>query len=261
MRPMREALWWNVQSLKAIVLDIDGTMYHQGMLRRAMVVHLLRSHVSNPVRGWRTARILQAYRSAQELLRTTAVVRAIAAAQLRLTGERTHVDREAVAACVAQWIEQEPLAKLRRCIRPGLVEFLRTGKARGLRLGALSDYPAGPKLEALGVSGLFDVALSAQDPEIDAFKPNPRGLFVALARLGAAPSESLYVGDRSDVDRETAEAAGVRCAIVGSRSQPSQGPTSAIYVTGYAELMARLGMSVGPGRSNNLSHSTGKPST
>ena len=43
-----------------------------------------------------------------------------------------------------------------RAIQPGLTEFLRACKVRGLRLGVLSDYPAEAKLRALGVAELFD---------------------------------------------------------------------------------------------------------
>ena len=50
------------------------------------------------------------------------------------------------------------------------------------------------------------------------FKPNPRGLLVAIERLGATAGETLYVGDRLDVDLPTAEAAGVRCAIISPQA-------------------------------------------
>lgn len=224
---------------KAIVFDIDGTLYRQEVLRRAMLVHLLRRHATHPVRGWRTARVLQAYRRAQEQLRATPVAHDVAGAQIRLACERAHVDRDVVVACVTQWMEREPLAFLPRCVQPGLLEFLRACRARGLRLGALSDYPAEAKLEALGIAGLFDVVLSAQDPDIDVFKPNPRGLLIALERLGSAPSEGLYIGDRPDVDAPTAEAARVRCVIVtGHRTRA--GLASPLCVAGYAELHERV---------------------
>jgi FMN phosphatase YigB (HAD superfamily) len=227
-----------ISRLKALVFDVDGTLYRQDLLRRAMFLHLLRSHATHPVRGWRTARLLQAYRRAQEHLRAAAP-RDIASAQISLASRRARVDRDAVVACVTRWIEEEPLSFLPRCIQPGLVEFLRACKARGLRLGALSDYPAHAKLEALGVAELFDVVLSAQDPEVDVFKPNPRGLVLAVERLGSTVSESLYVGDRLDVDVPTAERAGVHCAIV-SRHRASQGPSSHSFVNSYAELHHRL---------------------
>ena len=103
----------------------------------------------------------------------------------------------------------------------------------------MSDYPAEAKLQALGVAALFDVVLSAQDPDIDVFKPNPRGLLVTLERLGSAAAQSLYVGDRVDVDVPTAEAAGMRCVIVTGR-RAAKGPTAPLGVADYCELQNLL---------------------
>jgi HAD superfamily hydrolase (TIGR01549 family) len=206
--------------LNALVFDIDGTLYRQGPLRRAMLMHLLGRHLGHPVRGWQTMKVLRAYRHAQESLRAGTVTSDIAAAQITLTCDRTLVDRGTVIDWVTRWMEQEPLRFLPRCLQPGLIEFLQTAKKRGLRLGVLSDYPAESKLEALGLSGIFDVVLSAQAPEVNVFKPDPRGLLVAMERLGAARADSLYIGDRVDVDAAMADAAGVRCAIVTGRRSP-----------------------------------------
>src|SRR3954468_16033386 len=87
--------------LKAIVFDVDGTLYRQGPLRRAMALRLLRTHVTRPAHGWRTLRALSAYRKAQEHLRTGAASADLAEAQLRMACERTSIDRAFVSACVA----------------------------------------------------------------------------------------------------------------------------------------------------------------
>jgi phosphoglycolate phosphatase/putative hydrolase of the HAD superfamily len=221
--------------VKALVFDIDGTLYRQPPLRRAILLRLLAMMAVRPAHGWRTVRVLREYRRAQETLRLAAAETDIAEAQISLTCDRTHVDRRSVVDCVRRWMDEEPLALLPRYVQPGLLEFLRACKARGLCLAALSDYPAQAKLEALGVADLFDVVLAAQDPDIDVFKPNPRGLLVALERLGSTPSETLYVGDRIDVDVPTAEAAGVGCVIV-SRRHTARDPAGPLYVASYAEL-------------------------
>jgi putative hydrolase of the HAD superfamily len=203
-------------SLKAIVFDVDGTLYRQSPLRRAMALRLLSAHVWQPLQGLRTFRLLSAYRKAQEHLRlgTDGPSTDLAEAQLRFACERTKTERAFAAACVERWMEREPLDLIGPCVRPGLLEFIQVCKTRGLRLGVLSDYPAEAKLEALGLGGLFDVVLCAQAPDIGAFKPHPRGLQVALERLGASAADSLYVGDRPEVDAVAAAAAGVRCAII-----------------------------------------------
>jgi phosphoglycolate phosphatase-like HAD superfamily hydrolase len=56
--------------------------------------------------------------------------------------------------------------------------------------------------------------VTAQDPEVQRFKPHPRGLEVTLGRLGVSKREAIYIGDRADVDGEAAGRAGVRCVIV-----------------------------------------------
>jgi HAD superfamily hydrolase (TIGR01509 family) len=226
---------FDVARLKAIVLDLDGTLYRQGPLRRAMALRLLRAHAVRPLHGLRTFRVLSAYRKAQEHLRDADGPRDLAEAQLRFACERTKVEPAFVSACVTRWMEQEPLPLLARFAWPGVGEFLQTCKARGLRLGVLSDYPPEAKLEALGIRQLFDVILCAQAPDVGVFKPHPRGLQLALERLGATAAESLYVGDRVEVDAAAAAAAGMPCAILTETSGASDQRTW-MQVAAYSQL-------------------------
>jgi len=232
-------------TLKAIVFDIDGTLYRQGPLRRAMLFRLVAAHAVRPLEGWQTMKALQAYRHAQERLRGAPCDGDVAAAQLQLACEGSRLARAIVAERVDRWMEREPLAILGQYVQPGLAEFLDACRVRGIRMGTLSDYPGTGKLRALGVAEYFDVNLCAQAPEIGVFKPDPRGLQVALERLGAGPRETLYVGDRADVDAVAAEAAGVPCAIISSAKPRGERP-GYISVPGYRHLM---GLLFGPGAS------------
>jgi phosphoglycolate phosphatase-like HAD superfamily hydrolase len=73
---------------------------------------------------------------------------------------------------------------------------------------------------------------------VAAFKPNPRGILVALERLGVAPGEALYVGDRAEVDAAAARAAGVACAILsGLKAAPD---AAYLAVASFAELAHRI---------------------
>jgi HAD superfamily hydrolase (TIGR01549 family) len=227
-------------NVRAVVFDVDGTLYRQSPLRRAMVLQLARAHALHPIRGRRTMRILSAYRRAQEDLRHSPLDGSAADAQVALTAQRTGLPREEVAACVAHWMDVAPLTVLPRVGQPSLRLALESLRARELRLGVLSDYPADSKLAALEVLELFDCVVCAQDADVGAFKPDPRGLLVALTRLGVEPDEAVYVGDRIDVDASTAAAAGVRCVIVGGGTSTRPGGAAHWSITSLQELPDRL---------------------
>jgi beta-phosphoglucomutase-like phosphatase (HAD superfamily) len=203
--------------LKAIIFDLDGTLYRQAPLRRKVMLRLARAFLSHPLAGIKTLRVLGAYRHAQETLRQKPGVGAVdlADAQIALACEHAHVDRVFAVGCVQRWMEREPLAYLARYMPPRLLECLARARSLGMQLAVLSDYPAEAKLAALGLTDYFEVVQSAQSPAIGVFKPDPRGLQVTMQLLDVQPTECLYVGDRADVDGGAALAAGVPCFILG----------------------------------------------
>jgi beta-phosphoglucomutase-like phosphatase (HAD superfamily) len=201
--------------LQAVLFDVDGTLYRQGPVRRAMLTRIVRHHAMHPARGVRVARIISAYRTAQEELRSSGFAGDVAAAQLEMASARAGVEPDEVRRVVEHWIEDVPLDVVGSNPRNGLVEVLDVLAVRGTRLGVVSDYPATRKLEALGIADRFEVVVSAQDPAVGAFKPAPSGLIAALQVLRISPDQALYVGDRADVDGTAAAAAGMRFHLVG----------------------------------------------
>lgn len=230
----------SVTELAAIVFDVDGTLYRQAPLRRAMLVRLLGEALLRPHRAVPTFRALSAYRHAQELLRDAPVEGGLAAAQMRLACERSGQTESVLAPIVTRWMDREPLALLDRFVEPALRTLLGSARSRGLRLGVLSDYPAEAKLEAMRLTEFFDVVVSAQDAAVNRFKPDPSGLVETLRRLGVGPSQALYVGDRHDVDGPAARAAGVPCVIVGGRRSTPDASRHWTSVADYHELKAKL---------------------
>jgi FMN phosphatase YigB (HAD superfamily) len=203
--------------LKAIIFDLDGTLYRQAPLRRKVMLRLARAYLLHPLAGMKTLRVLAAYRHAQEALRHEPRVEPIdlADAQIALACEHAHVDRVFALSCVQRWMEREPLPYLARFMPPRLLECLTLARSLGIKLAVLSDYPAESKLAAMGLKDYFEVVQSAQSSAIGAFKPDPRGLEVIMQLLDVGSTECLYVGDRADVDGGAALAAGVPCFILG----------------------------------------------
>ncbi len=205
----------DLATLRALVVDVDGTLYAQRFVHRAMAMRIARAYAAVPLTGLRTVRALWAYRRAHEILRAAQPSpEDLAERQLRLASEMSGIPLVVMRAATARWMEREPLDTLASAIQPGAVECLSAAARRGIRIAAVSDYPARPKLEALGVAQLVDAVVCAQDAEVQRLKPDPRGLTIALERLGVAAADALYVGDRPDVDAAAAARAGMRCAII-----------------------------------------------
>jgi phosphoglycolate phosphatase len=92
---------------------------------------------------------------------------------------------------------------------PGTLELLAALADRGVAMAVLSNKPDG--LTKKVTAGLFpDAPFRLVRGETSEFprKPDPASALDACARLGAAPSEALYLGDTS-VDMKTARAAGI----------------------------------------------------
>lgn len=223
-------------TLRALVFDVDGTLYDQRGLRMAMLRRLAGACARNPRAGLGTLRIIRAYRRAQEELRLAPASGPLAQAQLDRACAASGLPAQRVSDTVAEWMERVPLGILSRFAHPGLTHLLAAAEARGIPCAVVSDYPAADKLRALGIGRHFRTVVSAQD--VGAFKPDPAGLMQALRELGVEPANAVYVGDRADVDLVTARRAGTACVLIGRTPSPS-----CTVVRDYAELQALLGWS------------------
>ena len=97
---------------------------------------------------------------------------------------------------------------------PGTAESLDRLRAAGLRLGVVSnsDGRVEEALAAAGIRDQFDVILDSARVGVE--KPDPAIFRAALAALGVAPEEALYVGDLYDVDVVGARAAGIEGVLL-----------------------------------------------
>ena len=220
-RPVRDL---DPSTIRAVLFDVDGTLYRQTPLRVLMAsevaLEALRSGSLRAAR--RLARILATFRRVREELRSLGEPQGLLLDQLQFTrtADRTGVDVEAVRNVVDEWVMQRPLKHLRPLVRFGLTPLLDALAARRLRLGVLSDYPAKHKLRAMQLETRFSLVLSTSDSLINAFKPHPKGFWRACDIWGVAPQEVLYVGDRPEIDAAGAAAAGMPCFVVARFNGP-----------------------------------------
>lgn len=109
------------------------------------------------------------------------------------------------------------LTEYRRAWRlfPEVVETLTSLRARGYRLGLLTngnEEQQLDKLSATGLSEIFDVVCISE--AIGVQKPDSRA-FETLARLlEVKPNQCLFIGDNPDQDVAGATAAGMRSSLI-----------------------------------------------
>lgn len=210
-----------VHQIRAVLLDIDGTLYHQQALRGLMAFELSTAlfslgSIREALGVWR---ILKCFRKGREALRAMEDPRVpLVSLQYSLVAEQVCVTSGEVEMVVSEWMYRRPLKYLRICRRRGMKEFFQLAAEIGLRTGVLSDYPVREKLEGLGIHVPLTVELCATDPEINAFKPNPKGFLYACHLWNLDPGEVLYVGDRHDVDACGAKAAGMPYVLFSRRT-------------------------------------------
>jgi HAD superfamily hydrolase (TIGR01509 family) len=223
--------------IRAVLFDLDGTLYRQKPLRRLMTMELLTLPLSGPARAPKRLQALRAYRRAQEALRSGASRGPVATAQTKLAAQTSGLPEPEVSALVDEWMQRRPLKYLGWCRMPGTEALLDWLREQDVRLAVLSDYPAVDKLKALGWADRFDFVLSAADPEIGRFKPDPRGFMRACERWGLPPREVLMVGDRLEVDGAGAAAAGLPSVILGDRRPDGAAvPRDCLFVKSMEEL-------------------------
>ncbi|MBA3967120.1 MAG: HAD family hydrolase [Nitrospirales bacterium] len=207
--------------IRAVLLDLDGTLYHQQFLRSLMAFELSTApfalgSIREALRVWR---ILKCFREGREALRTMEDPSVpLVSFQYSLVAERVCVTPREVEMVVREWMYRRPLKYLRICRRRAMEEFFQLADDRGLRTGVFSDYPVREKLQGLGIHAPLTVELCATDQEINAFKPNPKGFLYACHLWNLDPREVLYVGDRHDVDARGAKAAGMPYVIFSPKA-------------------------------------------
>jgi len=206
----------DTRGIRAVLFDVDGTLYRQLPVRACMVAELAAAATLAPARTRRSAATLVAFRRTREELRSLGHgASSLELVQYARTADTIGANPDQVRAIVEEWMLRRPLKYLRAARRRPMAALIERLSRRGIRSGVFSDYPAADKVDALGLAGFFSLTLCSTDPDINAFKPHPRGFLRACAMWRLAPEEVLYVGDRADTDGAGAQAAGMPAVVFG----------------------------------------------
>jgi len=180
---------------RVVLFDLDGTLIDSGPMIVASMKHAARSVLGREI--------------PEEVL-------AAAVGGPGLVAQMHALDPEKVDDLVAAYREHnEPLHDDLEAFWE-VVQVLPRLREQGRRLGIVTAKRAATVRLAFdrlpGLESNFDVVITSDDTE--RHKPAPDPILAAVARLGASPAETAYVGD-SPFDIRAAKAAGVHAVAVG----------------------------------------------
>jgi putative hydrolase of the HAD superfamily len=122
------------------------------------------------------------------------------------------------------------------------IELVRDLRSAGVTTGLLTNGPSGMqrrKVELLGLDRELD-AIGISE-ELGASKPDPAAFAATLELMGAAPDDTVMVGDHLEWDVRGALAAGMRGAVwVAGDEDEREPPPGALRVARLGEVPAAL---------------------
>ena len=197
-------------SKKIWLVDLDGTLYRPGLVKWAMALELL-------LFGWAALSIIRTFRKTHEEIRSESEAdpkrRFFPSPfdeQIRRTASRSGSSESRVRRVVNTWMFQKPGKWLRLSLRTELIKEIEAHRASGGKTALVTDYPAEKKLQAMGLSYLFDhVIACGETSALERLKPAPDSIQAALKSAGVDADDALMIGDRIDADGAAAKAAGV----------------------------------------------------
>lgn len=151
---------------------------------------------------------------------------------------RLQAELAAASGLVASLSELEEVYLKERNSRqralPGAVELLAQLRARGIKVGVVSNSvfsrePMHAHLRQIGLTEHLDAVVYSSD--VGSRKPQPKPYLAALAQMGCAPKNAVFVGDSPEADLAGAIGAGM----------------PAIWLWGHNEAVGHLAAAAEPG--------------
>jgi len=187
---------------KAIIADLDGTLYFQLPVRLSMLCAIVLFCLTKPHKI-KEIQIVRSYRKKYEKGMEHHD-------RCLVLSKDYNMDVMRVENIIQKWMIDNPLRSVHKYRDKNLLLLLEEMKNKGTKIIVYSDYPVTEKLKALNFTP--DVAYSADD--VGCLKPSPEGLLYILKENGLTAADCLFIGDKYEKDGKCAENAGMEYIIL-----------------------------------------------
>lgn len=197
---------------KAIIFDVDGTIYYQSKMRLHMFWTLIKYYVLH-LNAISELKIIWKFRSWRE--HNEFCTDNLETNQYTAVASLLQVSTESVKKVIEKWMFQVPLQYLQKCCDNTLRDFIIQMHKQDIVTIAYSDYPVDDKLKVLEI--LMDYSFCATDSKISCLKPNPKGITAILNKIDIPANKCLFIGDRYEKDGKSAQNVGMDYLILPSK--------------------------------------------
>lgn len=202
-------------TLKAVFLDAGGTLIREDPPRQAIYAEVARELGASITASAMRERMHAAFAILPRTLGTAYRFseRWFEAFIEEIFGRGLRLGPETVAAARRELFRRFADPGSFR-LYPGARELCESVRARGLRLGVISNWsePLPTILAGLGLAPALEFVLVSSLERCE--KPEPEIFRRALARSGVAPAQALHAGNDPELDCRGAEAVGIRGVLV-----------------------------------------------
>jgi HAD superfamily hydrolase (TIGR01549 family) len=204
----------DITSFRLFIFDLDGTLYDQNKVRRAISLNLFLKLLTFRA-GLLDLRIISTFRRERENHKSYASP-TIEQDQFSWCASVLGISVERVRKSIGFWMYKFPLSYLIKARYPHVEEFFSILVQQGKKIIVYSDFQVDEKLKALGLDA--NRFFCATDPEILQLKPSGKALLRICQIQGCSVDEAIFIGDRDDTDGESAREAGMNYLIIDSTS-------------------------------------------
>ncbi|MBN1950145.1 MAG: HAD family hydrolase [Bacteroidales bacterium] len=192
------------------IFDLDGTLYNQRKLRNIMTAALISRWLTFRVKR-RDLQIILCFRRLREEHLGHAS-KDLEREQYGWCAEALDIEAGQVRSVIKKWMLSFPLSHLRKVRYPGIKSFFHELKKHQKKIAVFSDFPVDDKLKSLHLEA--DRTFCSTDQEIAQLKPSKRGVEIICRSFGCPPARTIFFGDRTDTDGESARLAGVHFRLI-----------------------------------------------